>query len=1615
MANQFLKLRRSAVPGRIPSTSSLDFGEIALNTYDGLAFIKKSGSAGEQVVTIGSTIGTGSFATTGSNTFYGNQIISGSLYITGSVLMSGSSFISGVDYIDFDTTASNAIAVARLKWNDADGTLDLGLKGGNVTLQIGQEEVVRVVNKSGVNLTEAGYQAVKILGAQGQRLSVTLAQGDNDANSQDTIGLVTEDILNNEEGFVTSNGLVRGINTTGNLQSETWAEGDQLYLSPITAGRITNIPPIAPQHTVRIGYVVNLNANNGSIFVKIDNGYELGELHNVVDNTTTSSYGDLLIKSGSVWNNSKQLTGSYGLTGSLQATSFTGSLFGTASWANNALTSSYILNAVSASFASTASSADNFLVRGTLTAQTIVAQVITASTEFVTGSTKFGSIVSNTHQFTGSVSVSGSLAVNGSSVILNNQTSSMSVLSASYASGSTSASFATQAANASTASYILNAVSSSYASSSTSASFASTASFVTTAQTASFVTTSQTASFVQNAQTASYILNAVSASYASSSTSASFATQAANAATASFVTTAQTASFVTTAQTASFVTTAQTASYVLQAVSASFATLAQTANTASYVLNAVSASYASTSTSASYALQATNASTASYVENAQTASYVLQAISASYASNTTSASFSSTASSADNFLVRGTLTAQTIVAQVITSSTDFVTGSTRFGSLSSNTHQFTGSVSISGSLTVPSFTSGSVLFAGANGLVNQDNANLFWNDTNNRLGIGTATPNAQLNVNQLAGSTKGILISGDEIYVSGNGATDKGVRIALGVSRTTNRQLWLGDNDAFGSSTLGIFRYNTGVAGYSSFDAVTGDGLTRLLLVASTETSNFGVGYDSGTVTTANYTGKLSVFVYNENRVSLLLRKTGTATGDFINAVDNTATTRFQTLVDGSTIIGGGASAGFRLDVSGSARVQNGLTVTGSLTVITGSNIEFQVTNTGVKIGNIITDAHTITGSLGISGSVTATNFTGSLFGTSSWANNATTASFLLGNIASASYAVSASFSSTSSLPLQGIVTASVANTTITFTKGDGSAFNVTISQSGSVATSSYSLYAETASYVQNAQTASFVLNAVSASYASSSTSASFASQAANATTASYVLNAISASFASTASSADNFLVRGTLTAQTIVAQTITSSTDFVTGSTRFGSLSSNTHQFTGSVSITGSLNITGTGITGSLFGTASWANNAISASYAPNSGVTQIVAGTNVTISPTSGTGSVTINATAGAAFPFTGSAVITGSLIITGSLTVITGSSIELQVTNTGVKIGNAITDTHTVTGSLSVSGSVTATNFTGSLLGTASFATNATSSSFAATASSADNFLVRGTLTAQTIVAQVITSSTDFVTGSTRFGSLSSNTHQFTGSVSITGSANVIGNTTITGSLAVSNSVSIGAFPIYPNTNTLGFNENNTQPGSSAQTAYHFTSGVSNKNIIFSFAKTFTNTAYFGNDGTNFYLANEKSTTGAFIFKKNLTFGGDLVSAGSNIMTLDNNTGNLFVSGAITGSSALINSASLQYQQNLAVATGSFQTIASVATGSYRCAFFDYVTFSGSTVRAGTVVSTWSGSATEYYENYTADLGGNTSIVTLQTAISASNIVLQAGISGSAWSVRSLVRLL
>lgn len=138
-----------------------------------------------------------------------------------------------------------------------------------------------VVNKTGDNLLATGYKVLKVQDAQGQRLAVDYALADSNGNSVDTIGVVSENINNNQTGKIIVIGEITGLNTTGSLQGETWSDGDVLYLSSSTPGNLTKVQPIAPNHLVVVGYVVYAHANNGKIYCKVQNGWELGELHDV--------------------------------------------------------------------------------------------------------------------------------------------------------------------------------------------------------------------------------------------------------------------------------------------------------------------------------------------------------------------------------------------------------------------------------------------------------------------------------------------------------------------------------------------------------------------------------------------------------------------------------------------------------------------------------------------------------------------------------------------------------------------------------------------------------------------------------------------------------------------------------------------------------------------------------------------------------------------------------------------------------------------------------------------------------------------------------------------------------------------------------------------------------------------------------------------------------------------------------------------------------------------------------------------------------------------------------------------------------------------------------------
>lgn len=153
--------------------------------------------------------------------------------------------------------------------------------------------VEQVRNITGATLTKG--TAVYISGATGQIPTVSKALATGDATSAQTLGLITADIANNANGFVTIIGLVT------NLDTSAYTDGQQLYLSPTTAGTLTATKPYAPQHLVYMAVVSHAHPTQGKLIVKVQNGYELDELHNVSAQTPTTGQTIVWNSATSLW------------------------------------------------------------------------------------------------------------------------------------------------------------------------------------------------------------------------------------------------------------------------------------------------------------------------------------------------------------------------------------------------------------------------------------------------------------------------------------------------------------------------------------------------------------------------------------------------------------------------------------------------------------------------------------------------------------------------------------------------------------------------------------------------------------------------------------------------------------------------------------------------------------------------------------------------------------------------------------------------------------------------------------------------------------------------------------------------------------------------------------------------------------------------------------------------------------------------------------------------------------------------------------------------------------------------------------------------------------------
>ena len=354
-----------------------------------------------------------------------------------------------------------------------------------------------------------------------------------------------------------------------------------------------------------------------------------------------------------------------------------------------------------------------------------------------------------------------------------------------------------------------------------------------------------------------------------------------------------------------------------------------------------------------------------------------------------------------------------------------------------------------------------------------------------------------------------------------------------------------------------------------------------------------------------------------------------------------------------------------------------------------------------------------------------------------------------------ASYVESASFAETASF-VRSASYAERSRTTISASYASASQFSnyafsaVSASASFTSVSSSFSTKARNADIAISssyAESASFAPSASYSDFALLSRTASFSPTASIATTASYANWATTSSNAETASTADNFVVRNTLRVIGVISASIlyaeSSSVAFTSGSNRIGNALTDTQAITGSVGITGSFVMAAdsraviANLTASLFGTASWALNAVSGANALSS---SYLSGSSATVQ----------------------NALILG-----------TGSVKFLKVTASAI-IGTANTDlTHSVYGQSDISGTVNLQGLTltygtldlrnsfvtgtltGYVEGSSSYGVYASESVFAHTASRIEGELVIGTVTSSlsaSLAARATNADTaSFVTGS------------------------------------------------------------------------------------------------------------------------------------------------------------------------------------------------------------------------------------------------------------------------
>ncbi|MFA5186170.1 MAG: hypothetical protein WC551_06800, partial [Patescibacteria group bacterium] len=188
--------------------------------------------------------------------------VQNNLTVTGTTALQGLTFINASgQYVNYSTTTANpSYSEGRMFYDNTQKALAYFTEQISEPIHVGQEVILRVRNLTGSPVLRG--QAVRIIGDDGAGLpTIALARADV-KETVSAAGLVAADIPNGAAGFVTNVGIVSSLDTSA------FANGDVVYLSAATSGAVTNVRPLTPNITLQLGIVTKSDPVTGTIFVE---------------------------------------------------------------------------------------------------------------------------------------------------------------------------------------------------------------------------------------------------------------------------------------------------------------------------------------------------------------------------------------------------------------------------------------------------------------------------------------------------------------------------------------------------------------------------------------------------------------------------------------------------------------------------------------------------------------------------------------------------------------------------------------------------------------------------------------------------------------------------------------------------------------------------------------------------------------------------------------------------------------------------------------------------------------------------------------------------------------------------------------------------------------------------------------------------------------------------------------------------------------------------------------------------------------------------------------------------------------------------------------------------